>query len=217
MKVTTDACLFGAWVAHTLQNNSSVSHILDIGSGTGILSLMVAQKTKAFIEAIELQHTDYRQSLQNLAASPWKDRIQIHHADALRFTYSKKYDAIICNPPFYENDLLSTNKEKNIAHHHQGLRLENLFSRVQKILHPQGLFFLLIPERRGVETSQLLQAAGFFINERISIKQTEKHGSFRQILKASFSKSIEKQSVIIIKNEQRYSEEFKNLLEDYYL
>lgn len=217
MKVTTDSCLFGAWVADTLEKGPSVKNILDIGSGTGLLSLMIAQKCPAFIEGIELQKADHLESVQNLAASPWSGRMRVHLADALSFPYSKKYDVIVSNPPFYENDLLSQKTAKNVAHHHQGLRLADLIRTVQNNLHPLGRFFLLVPERRGTEAIDLLTGFGFFINQRVWVRQTEKHGSFRQMIGASFAKTNENQSVIVIKKDGGYSETFKTLLQDYYL
>src|SRR5690606_26394480 len=116
MKVTTDSCLFGAWVAHTLTKRCCCSTLLDIGSGSGLLSLMIAQQTPAAIDAVEIQLNDFNQSLENIARSPFKTQITVHHANALEFEYSKAYDVIVSNPPFYESDLKGHSHNKNIAH-----------------------------------------------------------------------------------------------------
>src|SRR3954454_12954512 len=121
MKVTTDACLFGAWIAEEDKSGSlpgTVKTVLDIGAGTGLLSLMYSQKNPSSnIDAIEIDEDAYAQSKENVEASPFAERINLIHDDVKRFTFSKKYDCIISNPPFYEKEIRSGNEKKNIAHH----------------------------------------------------------------------------------------------------
>lgn len=217
MKVTTDACLFGAWVADRIQHDPAVKNILDIGSGTGSLSLMLAQKTSATFDAIELQESDYLQSLENVSASQWKERINIIRADATQYSFTKKYDIIIANPPFYENDLKSDDVSKNIAHHDAGLSLEALIKIVTENLNPKGGFFLLLPEKRKDGFLKRIENAGLFINRLTSVHQTEKHGVFRIMAGISFKEISFTEDTIIIKNAGDYSPEFTQLLKDYYL
>jgi tRNA1Val (adenine37-N6)-methyltransferase len=102
MKVTTDGCLFGAWIAKQVDGNKlAVDNILDIGTGTGLLSLMIAQQSPAKIDAIEIDKETYEQAKENVAASPWAERINIIHGDAKQLPASQQYDVIVSNPPFY--------------------------------------------------------------------------------------------------------------------
>ena len=117
MKVTTDGCLFGAWVAERVRSRESIGRhrladgdagagsILDVGTGTGLLSLIIAQQCSADITAVEIDKDAFQQASENIASSPWTDRIKIFHADARAFEFPGQYDVIISNPPFYENEL----------------------------------------------------------------------------------------------------------------
>src|SRR5437868_5022622 len=125
MKVCTDACLFGAYIANELQS-IPVNTILDIGAGTGLLSLMLAQKTTAVIDAVEIDNAAFEQAKENIAASPWKEKINTYHADISTFKTGKRYEHIISNPPFFEDDLRSNDEKKNFAKHDSSLTLENL-------------------------------------------------------------------------------------------
>src|SRR5689334_19640143 len=118
MKVTTDACLFGAWCAQEIQCLQPVPrHLLDIGTGTGLLCLLIEQKNELPIEAVEIDPDAAQQARENVAASPWKHKIQIHHADILSCHPEQEFDCIVSNPPFYENELASQQDQKNLAHH----------------------------------------------------------------------------------------------------
>jgi tRNA1Val (adenine37-N6)-methyltransferase len=217
MKVTTDACLLGAWVAKDTGNDSSIKSILDIGSGTGLLSLMLAQHSSAAIDGIELQENDSLQSIENIKASLWSSRIKIYNADAIAFKYDKKYDIIISNPPFYENDLKSQHQHKNIAHHDAGLTLENLLQIIYQQLQHNGKFYLLLPAKREAELLWLIQKEGLFINKIISVHQTEIHSTFRIIVKGTKKKEPLSRSSITIKENGFYTKEFTAFLQPFYL
>ncbi len=107
MKVTTDSCLFGSWIADKIEKeDSAISNCLDIGTGTGLLSLMVAQKNAGIkIEAIEIDNDASSQAKENIASSPFSENINVIHADVKEYVLENKYDIIISNPPFYEKEL----------------------------------------------------------------------------------------------------------------
>lgn len=217
MKVTTDACLFGAWVANKIENDKSTKNILDIGSGSGLLSLMLAQRTVATIDGIELQQADYLQSLQNVSLSPWKERVNIIHADATNYAFTKKYNVIISNPPFYENDLRSDKSSKNIAHHDEGLTLKDLINIITKQLSENGEFYLLLPAKREDEILKAISNSSLYLNQMTYVNQTEKHPAFRIMIKAGWFAKPEQPEKIIIKENDNYSALFMQLLRDYYL
>lgn len=221
MKVTTDACLFGAWTAREVgSRESGVRKILDIGSGTGLLSLMLAQKTTAFIDTIEIDKDAFEQAKENVAASPWKDRINVYHADARTFSFPYKYDIIISNPPFYENELRSPDEKKNMAHH-GGLLLDELLETIFYNLEPPGEFYLLVPSKRVLESRLLLSKYEMHIAESMMVRQTTQHDYFRMFIKGkrggNNEESFSKTEIAIMNEKKEYTLEFIDLLKDYYL
>ncbi len=220
MKVCTDSCLFGAWASDVLyKRKTAVRSILDIGAGTGLLSLLVAQKLcKASIDAIEAEEMSARQANENFSGSPWKDRLHIYNCRIQDFIPDKEYECIISNPPFYENDLLSQNHEKNQAHHNTGLTLQKLLQSIKRMLSNDGIFFVLLPFRRTKEFQKIAAESGFFSNEQVLVKQTEKHPPFRSLTMFSGKNILFEPTEIIIKNNRdQYTSSFTHLLKDYYL
>ena len=136
MKICTDACLFGAWLA---AKNDNGLKMLDIGSGTGLLSLMLAQKTTAAIDAVEIDEAAYTQTVENFAVSPWKDRLQVFHRSIQEYTAafireaSTPYDLIFSNPPFFENHLKSSDPKRNLALHRETLNVADILDCTVKI------------------------------------------------------------------------------------
>ncbi|HEX6849217.1 MAG TPA: methyltransferase, partial [Chitinophagaceae bacterium] len=155
MKVTTDACLFGAWVANEIKNvhkdsfgeELRVKYCLDIGTGTGLLALMLAQKVSGEINCVEIDAAAAKQAQENADLSPWGKRIFIMTGDAKKMveTFGKDFDLIISNPPFYEKEIRSASGSKNIAHHSDELTLKELLALIENYLEPTGNFFLLMP------------------------------------------------------------------------
>jgi tRNA1Val (adenine37-N6)-methyltransferase len=221
MKVTTDACLFGAWVAKQVKGEKSdLRNVLDAGTGTALLSLMYAQENlRAAIDAIEIDDEAVGQAKENVEASPFTKRIHVLHGDIKTFEFKKKYDLIISNPPFYENELRSGNTKKNIAHHHEGLLLEELLTIIKETISGTGIFSLLLPYKRNKEIKNLLQ--DFHIRQLCFIRQTIDHDYFRIMLAGTLKNEIETETIIdeisIRNDQQQYTEEFIELLKDYYL
>lgn len=223
MKVTTDGCLFGAWVGEKVQSKKyEVRRVLDIGTGTGLLSLVLAQKNPSLtIDAIEIDKDAAQQATENIEASPFADRITPIHADAIQFSFPHKYDVIISNPPFYEKELKGNDIKKNIAHHNEGLLLPELFRIIKENLSPDGSFFILLPYKRKDEISQLLKENELSAEAFVFVRQTPSHDYFRVMIQGKFStrELIEtKIEEITIKDAgNNYSNSFYLLLKDYYL
>ena len=223
MKVTSDACLFGAWVAEKVRNEESeVRTVLDIGAGTGLLSLMLAQKNPHLhIDAIEIDKEAAKQATENIAASPWADRIRVTHTDAKEFQSNRYYDLIISNPPFYENELKSGKSQKDVARHSEGLQLKGLLVIIKNNLKPDGLFCLLLPYKRNAEAKILLNEAGLHITQITIVKQSTSHNFFRIMIMGRLTTSEPAETMIdeiSIKNDTgEYTLAFTNLLKEYYL
>ena len=220
MKVCTDACLFGAFVANEIQANEqdAIKNILDIGTGTGLLSLMLAQKLHAAIDTVEIDTPAFEQAKENIAQSLYKEKIEIFNADIVQFRTEKKYDYLISNPPFFEADLKSGNEKKNAAKHDTALTLQELLHNADRLLSTTGFFAVLLPYHRSNYFEEEAAKINLYLSKKISVKQTPKHNYFRSILIFSRHEVNTLQEEIIIKNEDgNYSPAFIDLLKVYYL
>ncbi len=217
MKVCTDACLFGGRIASLIEG-SSIQNILDIGTGTGLLSLMLAQICSANIDAIEIDKDAVNQASENFLASPWKDRLTAYHDDAKTFDKSTRYDLIISNPPFYDKDLLSDDEQRNTALHSTSFTLADLLQTANRLLANNGHLAVLIPYRRMQYFDDEIQTAGFAIEQKVLVKQTPTHDYFRcmyWLQRGTVNDPSEQE--IIIRSPDKYTEEFYSYVKDYYL
>lgn len=220
MKVTTDSCFFGAWAAREMENAEwEMKNVLDIGTGTGLLSLMVAQKINAQIDGVEIDKDAAQQAKDNIRSSPWPDRIQIFNENILSYQRTKKYDGIICNPPFYENELISAEEKKNMAHHSSRLTILQVLEIIKYNLKSDGVFFLLYPFKRKEEIERLVRLNDLYIGKQVVLRQSSNHPPFRVMITGANCQpdkiiSIE---ISIWNGRQQYTEEFMELLKDYYL
>jgi tRNA1Val (adenine37-N6)-methyltransferase len=219
MKVCTDSCLLGAWVADKIEKKVlQPKNILDIGSGTGLLSLMLAQKSKAPIDAVEINESSFLQTKENFDESKWGKHLQVYHTDIKNWSSPVKYDLIISNPPFFENDMKSENPNKNLAKHHDGLTLNELLQSVNNHLTEEGKLALLLPWHRLGSFKKIAGDNHFYLQEECLVKPTPVHSFFRGLLLFSTQKgnSISKE-LIIKEKEGNYTKDFEELLKDYYL
>jgi tRNA1Val (adenine37-N6)-methyltransferase len=221
MKVCTDACLFGAWVGRKVGGlqmtvDRRTERALDIGTGTGLLALMLAQQFEGIIDAIDIQSDAALQATANTNDSPWSERIHVHHTDLTNWQASS-YDFILSNPPFYEKDLKSPDSERNLALHDTGLTLTSLFENVARLLKPNGKFALLLPAHRLTEAIDLSKEYGWMASEIVQVCQTENHSPFRVMFWFEKSITVSEEKMIQIKENGVYSEAFVDLLRDYYL
>lgn len=219
MKVTTDGCLFGAWVAEEVKSEKSQVKLLDIGMGTGLLSLMIAQKINAAITTVEIDNDAFAQASENINASPWKENIQIINADIKDLTLPQQYEVIISNPPFYEKEWLSGDSKKNTAHHSSELLITDLLPIIKKNLKTGGTFYLLLPFKRHKQLTGFFEEQNVFITKKMLVRQTEEHDYFRFMIKAKFEKTNQTitKEIAIRNKENDYTNEFMTLLKDYYL
>ncbi len=234
MKVCTDACLFGAWVAKQPSLVSSHS-ILDIGTGTGLISLILAQvtdKNNTKITAVEIESQAAAEASSNFSISKWNERLSLVNDSIQNYTANftaaadenSLFDIIITNPPFYEGDLKSPDTNKNKAAHSTELSWSCLVEKSSCLLKEEGHFFVLVPTLRAYTMQKLAEANHMYLAEEVLVYNDAKHLPFRSFL--HFQKnmnSLDKgnsvlRNKIVIKNaDNTYSTAFTELLKDYYL
>ena len=220
MKVCTDACLFGAWAASLLSTGRvQASSCLDIGAGTGLLSLMLAQQSAATITGIELDKDAAIQATENVAASPWNKQVEIINMSVLDYSPGKPFDFIISNPPFFEADLTSPDIRRNKAMHEVGLTLMELMNSIGRLISENGHAAVLLPYHRLQEAIAIAKNAGFGIIYQVLVMQSENHHYFRAMLlmgKQSVHPPVVEE-ISIRSTGNNYSEKFTSLLKPYYL
>jgi tRNA1Val (adenine37-N6)-methyltransferase len=217
MKVCTDACILGAWFADKTPPYSSV---LDIGSGTGLLMLMLAQKHRGGITGIELDLDAFHQLKDNIEKSPWRQVLKVFPGDVRSFSFPGKFDFIISNPPFYENDLPAATTGANLARHSKELTLTELLVAIDANLSPGGSFGVLLPYHRAAWFEELARTTyGFTLKEQLLVRQSPRHYFFRSILYFSRHKDnfIPISELTIQGDDGGYTEDFVELMKDYYL
>ncbi len=215
MKVGTDGVLLGAWT----QNNNP-ENILDIGTGTGLIAIMLAQKTNAKITAIDLNTEAYLQTKQNISLCKWKDKISAENISFQDF-YQKqktKFDLIVCNPPFFENSLKSQNKQREIARHTNWLPFEELIEGVSQIISDNGIFSLILPAQSEQKFKNLCEQKLLFCSRKTIVKPNYYKNSKRSLLEFSKTKTEKQTTTLVIEKERHvYTCEYKEITGGFYL
>ncbi len=214
MKVCTDACIQGAFTAAFVKEET---RILDIGTGTGLLSLMLAQQSPAAIDALELDEAAYRQAAGNFEASPWPTRLKALQQDVQTYQPGEQYPFIITNPPFYENDLKSPDSRRNTAMHTTTLDYAALLHAIRRLLTPGGRFSVLLPYEGFQRFREMAEAAGYTLQELLEVRQTTGHGFFRAVGIFGKGGEIHVREMAVYDAHRQYTPEFTALLKDYYL
>ena len=216
MPLTMDACILGAY-AHF----SNPSSICDIGSGTGILSLMMAQRyPEANIDAIEIDVPSSKQASSNVRNSPWVERIKVFNMDIHMFQqkYPNKYDLIICNPPYYKEQLPANNPGSNLARHGTQLTVDQLIDLSNKLLKNSGILYFILPVQYFDDMEKYAVSKGLYLNDLMQIRNMEETKAKRFIAGLSKNKKNTVQSILTIKkSDGKYTEKFISLLKDFYL
>jgi tRNA1Val (adenine37-N6)-methyltransferase len=218
MKVSTDACILGAWSARNLPAGLGVMRILDIGTGTGLLALMLAQQTGALIDAVELDPDACAEAANNFLHSPWDSRLRAVEGDIRQLSLAKEYDFIISNPPFFNRDLKSSDTRKNMARHSTDLSLHSLLEGIEGCLKDNGSFSLLLPPKAMESFKSISAMKSWYPASELHIHHLETRPCNR--VAAVFSKGFHPLTgeVIVIRTpEGTYTEEFAILLQPFYL
>lgn len=181
MKVGTDALLLGSWAGACKETSAEpVSEVLDIGTGSGILALMLAQRfPTATVHAVELEPDAAQQASENAKRSPFRDRITVHHRAFQG--WEERVDLAVCNPPFFHGHPKSQDRKRNLARHDDTLPLSALFKSVKACLTENGEFALVFPEDRASELMAVAQASGFHLWAKVTLQATEAHDVIRSL------------------------------------
>lgn len=216
MKVGTDAVLLGAWA-----NISVPKNILDAGTGTGIIALMLAQRTSVPIDAIDIDEAACRQARENIHASPWKERIKIHHQSLQVFAKqaSIKYDLIVSNPPYFTGSSKSQEEARMLARHTDLLSYDALLEGVLKLLSPAGRFCVVFPIKEGELFRDKAQEKKLYLTKLTRVHTRADKTEKRLLMQYEFERKTFSENHISIElnTEHHYTEEYKELTKDFYL
>ena len=217
MKVGIDGVLLGAW-AHV----EKAERILDIGTGSGLIALMLAQRnSSAVINAIDIEETAVRQAEINIQKSPWKNRIPVQNISLQDFAKNtaEKYDLIVSNPPFFVNSLKNPVQERTNARHTHTLTHEALILSSKSMLAENGILCIILPVKEGELCKTFARKAGLFCSKQIFIYPKPNAEAKRLLLEFGFENNKTELSELTIESEIRhqYTPEFTNLAKDFYL
>lgn len=217
MKVGTDSILLGAWAPV-----AQATRVLDIGSGSGLLALMLAQRTadKVEIDAVELDGEAAAQAAENVAGSPWPQRIHIHQADILTWAarQEQRYPLIVSNPPYYTPGPACATSARDKARATHTLNHESLLQSAEMLIGEEGFFCLVLPEEEGNRFVSMAQARGWHLRFRNDVAENSTRLPHRVLLGFSPAAGELLQELMVIRGpDQRYSPAFCSLTQDFYL
>ncbi|MBL4939932.1 MAG: methyltransferase [Lutibacter sp.] len=217
MKVGTDGVLLGAWV----DLESKPLSVLDIGAGTGLIALMLAQRSDAeLIDAVELNDEAYEQTVENFENSDWGDRLFCYHASLQEFSneIDDTYDLIVSNPPFYTSTYKELSKERAMARHAESLPYHELLSSVAKLVSENGSCAFIIPYDATTNFIALAKENKLFPFRITHVKGTHNSPLKRSLLQFSFhEKAIKKSELVIEIARHHYTSAYIELVKDFYL
>lgn len=215
MKVGTDAVLLGIWTDLT-----TVKSVLDVGAGCGIISLLLACRAPLLVDAVELDADSFEEAKQNFLESPYADRLRIFHTDFNDFVpqVGEKYDLIISNPPFFINDLHSTDPRKRMARHTQTLTYERLLKGALELMNPEGKISVVLPYRESRLFLSLAKQAGLFVEKQMLIfPMLGKEPNRINILLGQQPVEEQTEKFMIRDENGKFTSQYVDFVKDYYV
>lgn len=212
LKVGTDGVLFGAWV-----NYNGTKRILDIGTGTGVLALIAAQRAlHATVDAVEIDDAAAEQAAENTAASPWSDRVRVHRMDVRRMNASEPFDLIMCNPPYYAGYSTAADERVGLAKHSDELLFDELVDAVDRHLAPNGRFSVIIPLNREKALLAEAERLSLFATRRCVVKYVAHRPAKRVLLEFTRAQGEVVEEALTIENTGPfdYTPEYRALISD---
>ena len=216
MKIGTDAILLSRWVEVTENDD-----VLDIGTGCGLIPLMLAQKGIKTADAVEIDRDSYEEAAQNFINSAWKSRLLAINDDIKHYsiTCGKKYDLIVSNPPFFFGDNIPEKVKKGLARHTNTLIYNDLLASVKRLLKPNGRFALVLPARESRTFLKDAENQGFYIQKEMKIVPVEgkEPNRINMQLVVNQVETIESETFVLRYHDHSFTKEYKEFLKDYYL
>lgn len=216
MKVGTDGVILGAWA-----NTENRKKILDIGTGTGLIALMLAQRSIAQIEAIDIDGDAVLQALENIKNSPWYERINVFKTALQDFGLNEdiKYDLIVSNPPYFNNSLKAPNANRTIARHTASLTHIDLLEHSKRLLSDNGIICLILPVNEGLQIIDFGLNNGLFCNKMVYVHPKPNPKPIRLLIELSKIKKDTIIETLEIETNTRheYNADFVKLVKDFYL
>ena len=213
MKVGTDGVLLGAWT-----DVSTSTHILDIGTGTGLIALMLAQRCPATITALDIDADAVSQATDNALHSPWKERISVRMQDICTYQPSQLFDTIVSNPPYFIDSLKCPDNQRNTARHTDTLDASRLFQSVTSILHPKGHFSLVIPADQVTDLIRIGEDNGLHLSRHTAVITRPGLPPKRALLEFRKEQHDCLYNELVVELDRHvYSEDYINLTRDFYL
>ncbi|HBL62735.1 MAG TPA: tRNA (adenine-N(6)-)-methyltransferase [Cyanobacteria bacterium UBA8803] len=215
MRVGTDGVLLGAWTDIT-----GTQHILDIGTGTGLIALMLAQRSLSRIDAVEIDEAACIQARENVQRSPWSDRIQVYHCAIQDYatTCRKRYDFLVSNPPFFENASKARHQARTLARHSDCLGQADILKTAAKLLHEDGRLAAIYPFEEAQIFLQKAKIFSFFCHRKLAVKPTLESQTKRILMELGKRQLPYQETTIAIEATRRvYTPEFIALIKDFYL
>lgn len=217
MKVGTDGVLIGSWA-----DTEGVSKALDIGTGSGLIAIMLAQRNSdCLIDAVEIDRESYIQVGENVNRCPWKTRIRVHHNDFQEFASQSKtcYDLIVSNPPYFHNSLPNPAPQRSAARHSHSLPLQGLTDGIERVLEPGGRFCTIMPVPEAELFIERAAGRGIFCRRITSVHPNPGKPAKRYLMEFSRSPGSTSRDELVVELDRRhdYSDGFRRLTEDFYL
>ena len=214
MKVNTDGVLLGAWV-----DVDDATTILDIGTGTGVIALMMAQRNAvAIIDAIDIDESAFRQAGGNFLNGLWSDRLYAHHISLQDYFPAKKYDLIISNPPYFIDDFKTENHQKNIAKHSISLSYKELISGIDRLIADNGIASIVLPIFNLELFESLALIHGLFVVKLTEVVAVRGKAPYLALIKLSKQKHTYSKNTLTIQNEEGiFTDQYKSLTKEFYL
>lgn len=214
-KVGTDGVLLGAWV-----NVGHAKRILDIGTGTGVIALMLAQRSidTAHIDAIEIESGDASQAEENIRRSPWPEKIHVINTSVQAYIPSMKYDLIVSNPPYFINSWKPPDNKRSAARHTHELSYEELLHATSRLLNDQGVFGVILPYLEGTMFIEMAKSSKLFPRRQLIFRSRNNKPPERILVEFSRQQPDPESEELILHSEgNNWSDAYKNLTRDFYL